>query len=442
MSFELDLLLGVFSFVVALLYSQATQAQEPCQQLGQGGDILTRARAERRILQNLSLLEGSSWHERSRALEQVIERASREDDIGRESAKTLEMTRGTFMPQVAAGMLHRGENHERFRLCDASGGVTRGTLERNWWGFYESVYMPRSSFPEGMGELFEIGVSVFFLRSNDGVEFNVPGRNPSLDYVQSLGGVAFRREWFSLTVGAFTQRYPEASDVPEELLSPSAYGALDVGSRRDRSLYLNLGIPRLGISFDLVGLPGNRRGGVDVAQLGVGGIELPAGMRLDATAGFLGQQDTFFGALALDQIPGGFDLEVGFEASDPYFKYARAQWKPSLRKTWLVRPEPPPPPQYYSSYSSSSQYEPYVSQLRFSPFIAASVIQDELFLPQRGSRWVYGGRFGAELRWEQDLMSMGVEAHVGRDFSDWLLVLPETADHLTWGMSIFLYVGI
>ena len=54
MSFELDLLLGVFSFVVALLYSQATQAQEPCQQLGQGGDILTRARAERRILQNIS----------------------------------------------------------------------------------------------------------------------------------------------------------------------------------------------------------------------------------------------------------------------------------------------------------------------------------------------------------------------------------------------------
>jgi hypothetical protein len=39
-------------------------------------------------------------------------------------------------------------------------------------------------------------------------------------------------------------------------------------------------------------------------------------------------------------------------------------------------------------------------------------------------------------------MSMGVEAHVGRDFSDWLLVLPETADHLTWGTSIFLYVGI
>jgi hypothetical protein len=443
MSFEPNLLLGIFSFVVALVYSQTAYAREPCQQLGQGGDILTRARAERRILQNLSMLEGSAQHERSEAIEQVAERAARDDAIGRASAMTLEKTyQDDFEIEVAAVMLHRGENHEGFRLCDARGGVTRGTLERNWWGFYESVYIPEVSMPGEVRGFPSVGMSVFYLRSNDGVEFGIPGRNPSLDYVQSLGGLSFQRGWFSLSVGAFTQKYPEASDVPEELLSPSVYGDLDVGLKRERSLYLNLGIPKLGVSFDLVGLPGNRRGGVDVAQLGVGGIEIPAGMRLDATAGFLGQQDTFFGALALDEIPGGFDLEVGFEANDPYFKYARVRWKPSFRKTWLVQPEPPPPPQYYSSYSSSDSYEPYVSQLRFSPFVAASVTQDELFLPRRDSRWVYGGLLGAELRWEQDLMSMGFEAHVGRDFSDWLLVLPETSDRLTWGTSIFLYVGI
>ena len=119
MSFEPNLLLGIFSFVVALVYSQTAYAREPCQQLGQGGDILTRARAERRILQNLSMLEGSAQHERSEAIEQVAERAARDDAIGRASAMTLEKTyQDDFEIEVAAVMLHRGENHEGFRLCE------------------------------------------------------------------------------------------------------------------------------------------------------------------------------------------------------------------------------------------------------------------------------------------------------------------------------------
>ena len=37
---------------------------------------------------------------------------------------------------------------------------------------------------------------------------------------------------------------------------------------------------------------------------------------------------------------------------------------------------------------------------------------------------------------------MGLEAHVGENLSDGLLVLPEVADHLNWGTTAFLYFGL
>ena len=87
-------------------------------------------------------------------------------------------------------------------------------------------------------------------------------------------------------------------------------------------------------------------------------------------------------------------------------------------------------------------YEAYVSQVNLLPFIAASVLQDDLFLARLDSAWVFGWQAGLEFRYEQDLIAMGVEAHVGENFSDGLLVLPEVADHLNWGTTVFLYFGL
>ena len=440
MSLDFSFFLSIFAGVVALLYSSSAQAQQPCQQLGEGGDILTRARTERRILQNLAMLEGTSWSEREVLIENLIERGSRDDEIGKQSASSLDLLEYDLLPQLALGMVHRGENYERFRLCDARGGAVRGRLERNWWGFYYGVQIPRD-FP-GREYIMFHGISMFYLRSSDGMEFAVPGRNPSLDYTQAISGVEFERDWFSVTLGAFTQRYPEASDVSEHLVSPSLYGDLDMGRERERSLYLNLGIPKWGLSFDLVGLPGERRGGVDVAQLGLGGVKVPGGLRLDATAGFLGQQDKFFGAFAVDDIPGGFDLEVGFEADDPYFKYARARWMPTWKKAWLVEPSQLTADDRIYYYQQQQYDTAYVSQVNLSPFVAVSVLQDELFLARRDSAWAFGWQAGLEFRYEQDLIAMGLEAHVGENLSDGLLVLPEVADHLNWGTTAFLYFGL
>lgn len=418
--------------LLGIAAAPAARAQRPCQQLGAGGDVLTRARQERRILSDLDQSQGRLYQERRLNLELWRQAAEDDPSLQEQYREMVEDEGSGDQFDLTLGMIHRGENLLAFPICDGRGGQLDATLERNWFGVREDASARFALEEHGEKVRQAQGVGLFFLRSVDGLEFREPGFNSSVDYARSLLGGYVHGDYLGGTLALYTRTAPDSEDLPDALAAdPELPGALGLDQGRERSVYFNLGVPRWGVSVDLVGIPGTRRG-ADLTQLNHGGVWLPGDVRLDASLGWMWQRQRLFGGVALEGLLDQLTVQAGAESAAPYFKFALARWEPRFLFQTIRQ---------YPDYRGRPQ-----SQLHswvLSPFVQASIIQDELWAGA-GERtgWRVGGEAGVAARYVLTFLTVGVSAHVGLNDADDLLVLPEAAGHFKWGTSVFWEFGI
>lgn len=414
------------------LVPERALAAPPCDTLGSAqGNLLTRARSSRRVLGELALLEARSAHEERKSMAMLKKISARRDKFGSSARGELALQEElNLMLSLSFGFWHTGENFTGFRTCSARGGEVASVLERNSVGVFERVIM--GPIDDAPTPLFT-DIMFFYLRTSDGTELSLAGRNPELNYAQSFAGVRMRRQdLIGFTLAMFTLSPPKDKRLPAEFLSEQDAARIGVGERRERSAYLSVELPRLRLSLDVVGIPGAQRG-VEVAQLGLNGVMLPGELRLDGMLGYLSDERGVFAGLSLGNIFEMFEVQLGAEASSPYLKFARVRWeRPIYFEPFMGAERAPGAP-------APNRLVP----ITLTPYVEASINQDASFqhTPLRAG-WLPGTRGGLTARLHSGHLTLGLDAHVGLNTSQDLLVMPELAGHFSWGTAAFLNFGL
>lgn len=271
-------------------------------------------------------------------------------------------------------------------------------LDRSWWGVYSRVDDHRHDF----------GYEMFWLTATDGVGLPEPLEDYDYEWRQRIAGATFwYRDWFSARVGTISVE------------APSRRGE----GLHSGSIHLNLGIPRLGASMDLVTQPGSRR--VDTLMLGVRRYRLPwGGVLASATGGWLQDEQKGVFGLGLSGLGDTLEVRAVFEGTPVRLRSVALRTEVMVDRVFPV------------------VGDDVWTRLGAAPFVEVTAFNSAQFEETTGRQLLPGVVTGVRAIYRLATLSTGFEAFVGINRAGELDRLPGVADRLHWGGRFYVRVGI